>query len=110
MPKRTLTRADLSETIYQKVGLSRAESAVLVTDVLEELCKAAERGETIKLTGFGTFTLRDKKERPGRNPKTGEQATVTARRVMRFKPSKILQDKVIEAHLARNGDDADDAE
>ena len=74
MVGKTLTRADLSEAVYQQVGLSRSESSNLVESVLEEICKAAVRGETIKLSSFGTFTIRSKNERIGRNPKTGESA------------------------------------
>ena len=94
MPK-TLTRADLYEAVYQKVGLSRSESSDLVESVISEICDAAVRGETIKLSSFGTFTVRSKKERIGRNPKTGQEAPITPRRVMVFKPSNILKDRVM---------------
>ncbi|MEM8750919.1 MAG: integration host factor subunit alpha [Pseudomonadota bacterium] len=98
MPSNTLTRADLCETVYQKVGLSRSESADLVETVLEEICAAAVRGESIKLSSFGTFSIRSKNERIGRNPKTGEEVPITPRRVMVFKPSNILKDRVLDAH------------
>lgn len=98
MSGKTLTRADLSEAVYQQVGLSRAESSHLVESVLEEICQAAVRGETIKLSSFGTFAVRSKNERVGRNPKTGEEVPITPRRVMVFRPSNILKDKVLDAN------------
>lgn len=97
MPK-TLTRADLYEAVYQKVGLSRSESADLVESVIGEICDAAVRGETIKLSSFGTFAIRSKKERIGRNPKTGQEAPITPRRVMVFKPSNILKERVMNGN------------
>ena len=87
----TVTRADLAEAVYQRVGLSRAEAADLVEAVIEEIASAAERGENIKLSSFGTFAVRQKGERIGRNPKTGEEVPITPRRVMVFKPSNILK-------------------
>lgn len=100
---KTLTRADLSEAVYKKVGLSRSESASLVESVIEEVCKAAVRGETIKLSSFGTFAIRSKNERIGRNPKTGEEVPITPRRVMVFRPSNILKDKVLRSNKQRVG-------
>lgn len=97
MTSKTLTRADLCEAVYQKVGLSRSESANLVESVIEEICKAAVRGESIKLSSFGTFSIRSKNERIGRNPKTGQEVPITPRRVMVFKPSNILKDRVIDS-------------
>ena len=90
----TVTRADLSEIIYQRVGLSRTESAALVQSVLDEICGAAERGETVKLSGFGSFVVRSKGGRIGRNPKTGVEAPILPRRVMVFKPSNVLKAKI----------------
>ncbi len=101
MTNKTLTRADLSEAVYRNVGLSRSESANLVESVLEEICQAAVRGEQIKLSSFGTFTVRSKNERIGRNPKTGEEVPITPRRVMVFKPSNILKQKVDESNRKR---------
>jgi len=98
---KTLTRADLYEAVYQKVGLSRTESAQLVESVIDEICDAAVRGETIKLSTFGTFSIRSKTERIGRNPKTGQEVPITPRRVMVFKPSNILKKKVIDSHKKR---------
>jgi len=98
MAKKTLTRADLCEVVYHKVGLSRSESANLVQSVLEEICLAAVKGEQIKLSSFGTFSIRKKNERVGRNPKTGEEVAITPRRVMVFKPSNILKERVLKGN------------
>jgi integration host factor subunit alpha len=93
-PGKTVTRADLSEIVYQRVGLSRTESAELVQSVLDEICGAAARGETVKLSGFGSFVVRSKGERVGRNPKTGVEVPILPRRVMVFKPSNVLKAKI----------------
>jgi integration host factor subunit alpha len=93
-PGKTVTRADLSEVVYQRVGLSRTESAELVQSVLDEICDAAVRGETVKLSGFGSFVVRSKGERIGRNPKTGVEVPILPRRVMVFKPSNVLKAKI----------------
>ena len=93
-PGKTVTRADLSEIVYQRVGLSRTESAELVQSVLDEICDAAVRGETVKLAGFGSFVVRSKGERIGRNPKTGVEVPILPRRVMVFKPSNVLKSKI----------------
>ncbi len=99
---KTLTRADLGEAVYQKVGLSRSESASLVETVIEEICKAAIGGQNIKLSSFGTFAIRSKNERVGRNPKTGEEVPITPRRVMVFKPSNIMKQRVLDEHRKRS--------
>lgn len=99
---KTLTRADLSEAVYKKVGLSRSESANLVETVIEEICKAAIDGQNVKLSSFGTFAVRSKNERIGRNPKTGEEVSITPRRVMVFKPSNIMKKRVLTAHRKRS--------
>ena len=91
---RTITRADLSEAVYQRVGLSRTESAELVEQVLSEMSDAITRGETVKLSSFGSFVVRSKGERIGRNPKTGIEVPITPRRVMVFKPSNILKNRI----------------
>jgi integration host factor subunit alpha len=91
---RTVTRADLSEIVYHRVGLSRTESAELVQSVLDEICDAAARGETVKLSGFGSFVVRSKGERVGRNPKTGVEVPILPRRVMVYKPSNVLKAKI----------------
>ena len=91
---RTITRADLCEAVYQRVGLSRTESAELVENVLAEMSEAIARGETVKLSSFGSFVVRSKGERVGRNPKTGIEVPITPRRVMVFKPSNILKSRI----------------
>jgi integration host factor subunit alpha len=92
--KKTVNRADLSEAVYQKVDLSRNESASLVDLVLREITDCLERGELVKLSGFGSFVVRQKRDRVGRNPKTGEKAAIPARRVTVFKPSAILKQSI----------------
>jgi integration host factor subunit alpha len=91
MTGRTVTRADLCEAVYQKVGLSRMESAALVERVLGEICECLGRGETVKLSSFGSFVVRSKGLRVGRNPKTGVEVPIAPRRVMVFKPSNVLK-------------------
>jgi integration host factor subunit alpha len=94
MAGRTVTRADLSEAVYQKVGLSRTESAALVELVLDELCDCLARGKSVKLSSFGSFVVREKGERVGRNPKTGIEVPIEPRRVMVFKPSNVLKARI----------------
>jgi integration host factor subunit alpha len=94
MTGRTVTRADLCEAVYQKVGLSRTESASLVEMVLGEIGDCLERGETVKLSSFGSFVVRGKGQRVGRNPKSGQEVPIPPRRVMVFKPSNILKDRI----------------
>lgn len=91
---RTVTRADLAEAVYQRVGLSRTESAALVEMVLSEISDVISQGETVKLSSFGSFIVRAKGERVGRNPKTGVEVPITPRRVLSFKPSNILRARV----------------
>jgi len=86
-----LTKADLVETLFSKVGLNKREAKDLIELFFEEIRKALENGQQVKLSGFGNFILRDKKERPGRNPKTGEVIPVDARRVVTFKASQKLK-------------------
>jgi len=90
----TLTRAELAEAIYRKVGMSRAESLLFVEAIMTQISGALGRGENVKIAGFGTFKLNDKGERLGRNPRTGETAIVSARRVVTFRPSEVLRDRV----------------
>jgi integration host factor subunit alpha len=94
MAGKTITRADLCEAVYQKVGLSRTESAALVELVLHEITNCLERGETVKLSSFGSFVVRKKGQRIGRNPKTGKEVPISPRRVMVFKPSAILKQRI----------------
>lgn len=90
----TLTRADLAETINRKLGFSRTESLDLVEAVLAKMCDAMASGENVKISGFGSFILRDKRERVGRNPKTGVEVPITPRRVMTFRASQKLKDRI----------------
>ncbi len=90
----TLTRADLADIVHQKLGLSRAESAGLVERVLHHMCHALSDGDNVKISGFGTFILRDKGERVGRNPKTGIEVPIAPRRVMTFRASQIMRERI----------------
>jgi integration host factor subunit alpha len=94
MNTQTVTRADLAEAVYREIGLSRSESSDLVESVVHHISDALISGEKVKLAGFGTFSLRDKKERIGRNPKTGVEVPITSRRVLVFKASQILKERV----------------
>ena len=94
MAQKTLTRAELSEAVYQKIGLSRTESASLVELVLREISDCIAQGQTVKLSSFGSFVVRDKGQRIGRNPKTGIEVPIEPRRVMVFKPSNILKARI----------------
>jgi len=94
MSGKTLTRADLSEAVYQKVGLPRNESAELVETVLKEITGSLESGETVKLSSFGSFGIREKGERIGRNPKTGEEVPITPRKVLVFRASNIMKSRI----------------
>ncbi|MGH1350763.1 MAG: integration host factor subunit alpha [Methyloligellaceae bacterium] len=100
MVGKTLTRADLAEAIVQKVGLPRNESAELVEMVLKEITESLEQGDQVKLSSFGSFGIREKAERMGRNPKTGEEVPITPRRVLVFRASNIMK-KRINGALAR---------
>lgn len=90
----TLTRAAIAEAINRQLGLSRAESLAMVEAILTHVCDALERGENVKISGFGTFLLRDKAERIGRNPKTGVEVPITPRRVLTFRASQMLKDQI----------------
>ena len=98
MGDKTLTRADLSEAVFRKIGLSRTESAQLVEMVLDEMCSTISSGESVKISSFGSFLVREKNERIGRNPKTGEEVPISPRRVAVFKPSNVLKDRILEGH------------
>lgn len=93
----TLTRADLAESINRRVGLSRADSLEMVESILTQMCSALAEGQNVKISGFGTFLLRDKAERVGRNPKTGIEVPITPRRVLSFRASQMLKDRIGEA-------------
>jgi integration host factor subunit alpha len=92
--QRTVTRVDLAEAVYQQVGLSRKESAALVEMVLDEVMDRLVTGEPVKLSSFGSFIIRHKRKRLGRNPKTGVEVPITERRVLVFKPSNLLKAKI----------------
>ena len=94
MEKDTLTRAHLADAVNQEIGLSRSESAMLVEQVLETISKAVERGENVKVSSFGTFVVRKKGRRIGRNPKTGKEVSIEPRRVLTFRPSQILRESI----------------
>ena len=94
MSSKTLTRIELSEAVYREVGLSRNESAELVETVLNHISNALINGEQVKISAFGTFSTRNKKQRIGRNPKTGTEIPITSRRVISFKASQIMKEKV----------------
>ena len=94
MAGNTVTRADLCEAVYQKVGLSRTESSELVERVLQEITFCLEQGETVKLSSFGSFMIRDKGLRVGRNPKTGREVPIPPRRVAVFKASNIMKSRI----------------
>ena len=94
MSGKTVTRADLSESVHAHVGLSRTESADLVKSVLDSVAEALIQGESVKLSSFGTFMVRQKNGRVGRNPKTGQEVPITPRRVLVFRPSHVLKKQV----------------
>jgi integration host factor subunit alpha len=94
MSGKTITRADLCEAVYKQVGLSRVKAATFVELVLKEITDCLERGETVKLSSFGSFVVRKKGQRMGRNPKTGEAVPISPRRVMVFKPSPIFKQRI----------------
>ncbi|QXT38790.1 integration host factor subunit alpha [Gymnodinialimonas ceratoperidinii] len=94
MSAKTLTRMDLSEAVFREVGLSRNESAQLVERVLEMMSDALVDGEQVKISSFGTFSVRSKTARVGRNPKTGEEVPISPRRVLTFRPSHLMKDRV----------------
>ena len=98
MTSKTLTRMDLSEAVFREVGLSRNESAQLVEAVLDEMSDALVRGEQVKISSFGTFSVRDKSARIGRNPKTGEEVPINPRRVLTFRPSHLMKDRVADGN------------
>jgi len=90
----TLTRAAIADAIHRKLGISRAESLAMVESILDHICDALASGENVKISRFGTFLLRDKSERVGRNPKTGVEVPITPRRVLTFRASQMLKDRV----------------
>ncbi|MDO9620418.1 MAG: integration host factor subunit alpha [Moraxellaceae bacterium] len=89
-----LTKADLVERLFDELGLNKREAKELVDQFFEEVCQALEDGTEVKVSGFGNFELRDKRQRPGRNPKTGEAVPISARRVVTFRPGQKLKQRV----------------
>ena len=106
MSGNTVTRSQLSEAVYQEVGLSRNESADLVEAVLEEISDALVRGEPVKISSFGSFSVRQKGRRVGRNPKTGEEVPILPRRVLVFRASHVLKNRINVAN-EQSGSSAD---
>ena len=94
----TLTRADLCDAVHEALGLSRNECAALVERTLGLIVESLERGETVKLSGFGVFQVREKRARMGRNPKTGEEVPIQPRRVLTFRPSHLMKDRVADGN------------
>lgn len=94
MDGKTVTRAQLSEAVYQEVGLSRHESAEMVEAILGEISDALQKGEIVKISSFGSFSVRHKGQRVGRNPKTGEEVPILPRRVLVFRPSHVLKNRI----------------
>lgn len=90
----TLTRADLADIVHREIGLSRAESAGIVEGILHHMCHALAEGHNVKISGFGSFILRDKGERVGRNPKTGVEVPIAPRRVLTFRASQIMRERI----------------
>ena len=103
MSEKTITRAQLSEAIYEEVGLSRNESAALLETVLEEMSLALSKGDTVKISSFGSFSVRAKGQRIGRNPKTGTEVPILPRRVLVFRPSQLLKSRINKGMSARKG-------
>jgi len=105
----TVTRAQLAETIYAQVGLSRNDSADLLETVLEQISAALQSGDSVKISGFGTFSVRQKGRRIGRNPKTGVEVPILPRRVLTFRPSQVLKAHVNGTAIPTDGDMGDEA-
>ena len=107
MEKKATTRSTLSEAVYRNVGLSRNESATLVDSVFTEISKSLISGQDVKISSFGTFIVRNKKERVGRNPKTGEEVPITARQVVTFRASNVLKSEVSDLSKIDNSSETE---
>ena len=107
MKGKTLTRAHLAEAVYQEVGLSRSESAQLVDSILIEIGDSLVEDGIVKISSFGTFSVRHKGQRIGRNPKTGEEVPILPRRVLVFRPSQVLKDRINGVETDAAGSDMD---
>ena len=101
MSDKTLTRMDLADAVHNEVGLSRNESADLVESVLQKISDALVSGESVKISSFGTFDSREKSARIGRNPKTGQEVPIHPRRVLTFRPSNLMKDRVAAGNKGR---------
>jgi integration host factor subunit alpha len=101
MGNKTLTRADLAEAVVQKIGLPRNESQDMVERILKEISDALASGDPVKLSSFGSFGIREKGQRIGRNPKTGQEVPITPRRVLVFRPSNIMKDRINKMRAGR---------
>ena len=101
MAGKTLTRMDLAQAVFREVGLSRNESAALVESVLRHMADALVAGENVKISSFGTFSVRHKNARIGRNPKTGEEVPISPRRVLTFRPSQLMKERVAAGNRGR---------
>jgi len=99
----SLTKAEMSERLFDEIGLNKRESKDMVESFFDEIRSCLSENEQVKLSGFGNFDLRDKRERPGRNPKTGEEVPISARRVVTFRPGQKLKEKV-ETYVAPDGE------
>ncbi|AGH95705.1 integration host factor subunit alpha [Pseudobdellovibrio exovorus] len=106
----TVTKADIVEKVYETIGFSKKEASELVEVVFQELKKTLQNGEKVKISGFGNFVVRGKSERIGRNPQTGEQIKISARRVLTFRPSQVLKAMLNGEEYAHLKDDEDDDE
>ncbi len=106
----TVTKADIVEKVYEKIGFSKKEASELVEMVFNSLKKTLQNGEKVKISGFGNFLVRGKSERIGRNPQTGEQIKISARRVLTFRPSQVLKAMLNGEEYAHLKDDEDDDE
>ncbi len=106
MAGKTVTRANLSEAVYQEIGLSRNESAAFVESVLHEIADALIQGEVVKISSFGSFSVRQKGQRIGRNPKTGEEVPILPRKVLVFRPSHVLKNLINGARAGRAANEA----
>lgn len=102
MEKNSTTRSSLSEAVYKNIGLSRNESSALVDSVFNEISKSLINGGDVKISSFGTFIVKSKNERIGRNPKTGEEVPISARQVVTFRPSNVLKSEVAELSNSNN--------
>jgi len=98
----TVTKADLANTLFEQLGLNKREAKEFVELFFEKIRESLENGESVKLSGFGGFSVRDKKSRPGRNPKTGEEVPVTPRRVVTYKASQKVKDRIAKNNLSES--------